>query len=86
MFDDISPNMHHKDEKSVKFCLFKMINLTKIAFFGPYFAHFPLFPADMLIFWVKAVDAISFAPKKVVRTWSETQKVSFFTNISSTEM
>ena len=37
----------------------------------------------MLIFWVKAVYTISFAPEKVVRTWSETQKVSFFTNIWS---
>ena len=31
-FDDNSPNMHLKDEKSAKFRLFKMMNLTKIAF------------------------------------------------------
>ena len=31
-FDDISSNMHYKGGKSAKFCLFKMINLTKIAF------------------------------------------------------
>ena len=31
-FDDISSNMHYKGGKSAKFCLFKMIILTKIAF------------------------------------------------------
>ena len=31
-FDDNNPNMQQKAEKSAKFCLFKMINLTKIAF------------------------------------------------------
>ena len=30
-FDDNSPNMHLKAEKSAKFCLFKMMNLTNIA-------------------------------------------------------
>ena len=55
----------------------------KNSLFGPYFAHFPLFPADMVIFWVKTVNTFSFAPPKVVRAWIETQKVSFFTNIWS---
>ena len=40
----LAQNMHHKDEKSVKFCLFKMINLTKIAFLDlilPISRYFP---------------------------------------------
>ena len=44
-FDDNSPNMHLKDEKSAKFCLFKMMNLTKIAFLDlilPISRYFPL--------------------------------------------
>ena len=43
-FDDNSPNMHLKDEKSAKFCLFKMMNLTKIAFLDlilPISRYFP---------------------------------------------
>ena len=55
----------------------------KNSLFGPYFAHFQLFPADMVIFWVKTVNTFTVAPEKVVRAWSETQKVSFFTNIWS---
>ena len=39
----------------------------KNSLFGPYFAYFPLFPADMVIFLVKTVNTISFAPEK----WSE---------------
>ena len=55
----------------------------KNSLFGPYFAHFLLFPADMVISLLKSVNTINFAPEKVVRTWSETHKVSFFTNIWS---
>ena len=32
--------MQQKAEKSAKFCLFKMINLTKIAFLDLIFSHF----------------------------------------------
>ena len=55
----------------------------KNSLFGPYFAHFPLFPADMVIILLTTVNTTSFTPEKVVRTWGETQKVSFFTNIWS---
>ena len=55
----------------------------KNSLFGPYFAHFPLFPADMVIFLLMMVNTPSFTPEKVVQTWGETQKVSFFTNIWS---
>ena len=54
--------------KKCKILPFQNDQFVKNSLFGPYFAHFLLFPADMLIFWVKAVDAISFAPKKVVRS------------------
>ena len=57
--------------------------MAKNSVFGPFFVNYPLLPADMINFLLYTVSAISFAPEKVVRTWSETQKVSFFTNIWS---
>ena len=53
----------------------------KNSLFGPNFAHFPLFPADMVIFLLTTVNTTSLTPEKVVQTWGKTQKVSFFTNI-----
>ena len=50
-FDDISPNMHHKAEKSAKFCLFKMINLTKIAFLDLILPISRYFPQIWLFFF-----------------------------------
>ena len=37
----------------------------------------------MVIFLLMTVNTPSFTPEQVVRTWGETQKVSFFTNIWS---
>ena len=67
-FDDISSNMHYKGGKKCKILPFQNDYFDKNSLFGPYFAYFPLFPADMVILWVKAVNTISFAPEKVVRT------------------
>ena len=69
--------MQHKDEKSAKFYLFKIINLTKIVFLRLFFVDYPLLPADMINFLLYTVSAISFAPEKVVRTWGEPQKKLF---------
>ena len=64
-FDDNSPNMHLKDEKSAQFRLFKMMNLTKIAFLDlilPISHYFP----QIWSFLLKTVNTISFDPEKVV--------------------
>ena len=58
---------------TAQICTWKMKKVQNFVFsrgciFGPNFAHFPLFPADMLNFWLKTVNTISFAPKKVVQT------------------
>ena len=69
--------------KKCKILPFQNDQFVKNSLFGPYFAHFLLFPADMVISLLKSVNTINFAPEKVVRTWSETQKASFFTKIWS---
>ena len=63
-FDDNSPNMHLKDEKKCQILPFQDDEFDKNSLFGPYFAHFPLFPADMVIFLLMTVNTPSFTPEK----------------------
>ena len=69
--------------KKCKILPFQNHQFNKNSVFGPFFVDYPLLPADMINFLLYTVSAISFAPEKVVRTWGEPQKKSFFTNIWS---
>ena len=67
--------------KKCKILPFQNYQFNKNSVFGPFFVDYPLLPADMINILLNTVSAISFAPEKVVRTWGEPQKMSFFTNI-----
>ena len=67
--------------KKCKILPFQNHQFDKNSVFRPFFVNYPLLPADMINFLLSTVSAISFAPEKVVRTWGEPQKKSFFTNI-----
>ena len=69
--------------KKCKILPFQNHQFNKNSVFGPFFVDYPLFPAHMINFLLNTVSTISFAPEKVVRTWGEPQKKSFFTNIWS---
>ena len=64
--------------KKCKILPFQNHQFDKNSVFGPFFVDYPLLPADMINFLLSTVSAISFAPEKVVRTWGEPQKKSFF--------
>ena len=69
--------------KKCKILPFQNHQFDKNSVFWPFFVDYPLLPADMINFLLNTVSTISFAPEKVVRTWGEPQKKSFFTNIWS---
>ena len=75
--------MHHKGEKKWKILPFQNHQLDKNSVLGPFFIDYPLLPAHMINFLLNTVSTINFALEKVVRTWGEPQKKSFFTNVWS---
>ena len=69
--------------KKCKILPFQNHQFHKNSVFGPFFVDYPLLPADMINFLLNTVSTINFALEKVVRTWGEPQKKSFFTNVWS---
>ena len=69
--------------KKCKILPFQNHQFNKNSVFGPFFVDYPLLPAHMINFLLNTVSTINFALEKVVRTWGEPQKKSFFTNIWS---